>query len=133
MRAGRGEERLRGARAPVDEQRLARAVRQAHASDVADRPVRRDRAPEAQVDAVPTEQAQPCAEPVDLLVALQRGGPTTTRRSPRRLEPGLQVGDRAREGCRDHGEVPFVGVDVLRAVKRELDPAGILNPGILIP
>ncbi|WP_246383517.1 FAD-binding oxidoreductase [Nocardioides stalactiti] len=30
-------------------------------------------------------------------------------------------------------EIGQVGVDVLRAVKRELDPAGILNPGVLIP
>ncbi|WP_245993961.1 FAD-binding oxidoreductase [Nocardioides immobilis] len=30
-------------------------------------------------------------------------------------------------------EIGEVGVAVLRAVKRELDPAGILNPGVLIP
>lgn len=30
-------------------------------------------------------------------------------------------------------EIGDVGVAVLRAVKRELDPAGILNPGVLIP
>jgi alkyldihydroxyacetonephosphate synthase len=30
-------------------------------------------------------------------------------------------------------EVGETGVRVLRAVKRELDPAGILNPGVLIP
>ena len=30
-------------------------------------------------------------------------------------------------------EIGTVGVDILRAVKRELDPAGILNPGVLIP
>jgi alkyldihydroxyacetonephosphate synthase len=30
-------------------------------------------------------------------------------------------------------EIGEVGVGVLRAVKRELDPAGILNPGVLIP
>ncbi|TNM38668.1 FAD-binding oxidoreductase [Nocardioides albidus] len=30
-------------------------------------------------------------------------------------------------------EIGEVGVDVLRAVKRAVDPAGILNPGVLIP
>ncbi|KAA1415551.1 FAD-binding oxidoreductase [Nocardioides humilatus] len=30
-------------------------------------------------------------------------------------------------------EIGDLGVDVLRAVKRELDPTGILNPGVLIP
>ena len=30
-------------------------------------------------------------------------------------------------------EVGEVGVRVLRAVKAELDPAGILNPGVLVP
>ncbi len=30
-------------------------------------------------------------------------------------------------------EVGSLGVSVLRAVKRELDPAGIMNPGVLIP
>ncbi|MER7456731.1 FAD-binding oxidoreductase [Micromonospora sp. NPDC126480] len=30
-------------------------------------------------------------------------------------------------------EIGAVAVDLLRAVKRELDPAGILNPGILVP
>jgi alkyldihydroxyacetonephosphate synthase len=30
-------------------------------------------------------------------------------------------------------EIGEVGVDILRAIKRELDPAGILNPGVLIP
>ncbi|WP_235490250.1 FAD-linked oxidase C-terminal domain-containing protein, partial [Frankia sp. AvcI1] len=29
-------------------------------------------------------------------------------------------------------EIGGLGVDVLRAVKRTLDPAGILNPGILV-
>ena len=30
-------------------------------------------------------------------------------------------------------EVGDVGVRVLRAIKSELDPAGILNPGVLVP
>jgi alkyldihydroxyacetonephosphate synthase len=30
-------------------------------------------------------------------------------------------------------EVGAVGVEVLRAVKRSLDPAGVLNPGVLVP
>ena len=30
-------------------------------------------------------------------------------------------------------EIGEVGVRVLRAVKAELDPSGILNPGVLIP
>jgi alkyldihydroxyacetonephosphate synthase len=30
-------------------------------------------------------------------------------------------------------EVGSLGVGVLRAVKAQLDPAGILNPGVLIP
>jgi alkyldihydroxyacetonephosphate synthase len=30
-------------------------------------------------------------------------------------------------------EIGDLGVEVLRAVKRTLDPAGILNPGKLIP
>ena len=30
-------------------------------------------------------------------------------------------------------EIGDLGVDILRAVKDELDPAGILNPGKLIP
>ena len=30
-------------------------------------------------------------------------------------------------------EIGDVGVRALRAVKRELDPAGILNPGVLLP
>ncbi|MFD0594287.1 FAD-binding oxidoreductase [Catellatospora coxensis] len=29
-------------------------------------------------------------------------------------------------------EIGPLGVDVLRAVKRELDPAGVLNPGVLV-
>ena len=31
------------------------------------------------------------------------------------------------------GEVGELAVDVLRAIKAQLDPAGILNPGVLIP
>jgi alkyldihydroxyacetonephosphate synthase len=39
---------------------------------------------------------------------------------------------------RDHrpylaAEIGEVGVEVLRAVKHRLDPAGILNPGVLVP
>jgi alkyldihydroxyacetonephosphate synthase len=39
---------------------------------------------------------------------------------------------------RDHrdylaAEIGPVGVEVLRAVKRALDPAGVLNPGVLVP
>ena len=30
-------------------------------------------------------------------------------------------------------EIGDVGVSILRAVKAELDPTGVLNPGILIP
>jgi alkyldihydroxyacetonephosphate synthase len=30
-------------------------------------------------------------------------------------------------------EIGDIGVDVLRAVKRRLDPVGILNPGVLVP
>ena len=30
-------------------------------------------------------------------------------------------------------EIGEVGVRVLRAVKAELDPAGVLNPGVLVP
>jgi alkyldihydroxyacetonephosphate synthase len=30
-------------------------------------------------------------------------------------------------------EIGPLGVDVLRAIKDRLDPAGILNPGVLIP
>ena len=30
-------------------------------------------------------------------------------------------------------EIGAVGVRILRAVKAELDPAGILNPGVLVP
>ena len=30
-------------------------------------------------------------------------------------------------------EIGEVGVEVLRAVKKAVDPAGILNPGVLIP
>jgi alkyldihydroxyacetonephosphate synthase len=31
------------------------------------------------------------------------------------------------------GEIGPLGVDLLRAIKDRLDPAGILNPGVLIP
>jgi alkyldihydroxyacetonephosphate synthase len=31
------------------------------------------------------------------------------------------------------GEIGDLGLDVLRAIKSELDPAGILNPGKLLP
>ena len=41
------------------------------------------------------------------------------------------VGADHRPGMRD--EVGDLGVAVLRAVKATLDPAGILNPGKLIP
>jgi alkyldihydroxyacetonephosphate synthase len=39
---------------------------------------------------------------------------------------------------RDHrpylvDEIGQVGVEILRAVKQRLDPAGIMNPGVLIP
>jgi len=39
---------------------------------------------------------------------------------------------------RDHkawleGEIGAVGVDMLRALKADLDPTGVLNPGVLIP
>ncbi|MCB0895230.1 MAG: FAD-binding oxidoreductase, partial [Nocardioidaceae bacterium] len=30
-------------------------------------------------------------------------------------------------------EIGPVGVSVLRAVKADLDPAGILNPGVMVP
>jgi alkyldihydroxyacetonephosphate synthase len=39
---------------------------------------------------------------------------------------------------RDHrpyltDEIGAVGVEVLRAIKERLDPAGIMNPGVLVP
>ena len=46
------------------------------------------------------------------------------------------VAHRARPSTRtgrDEAETFEVGVRVLRAVKAELDPVGILNPGVLIP
>ena len=77
------------------------------------------------------------------MVAGQRGNPIEQWRKAKARRVGRDgahratithhhaVGSDHRPWMRD--EVGDLGVEVLRAVKATLDPAGILNPGKLIP
>ncbi len=138
---GRGREvRLGGGRAPVDEQALPRRVGEAHAAHVhRGGAVGEGHAAQAQVDAVALEQAQPAAEAVDLLVALERLGAAPARRAPGRVETLREVGHRVLEARGDRREVALVGVDQRRVglrgqprgqVEERLGPRVLVRGGV---
>ena len=103
---GRAEERLGGGGAPVDQQPPAGAVGQAEPSDVRwDGNRSHERMAEAQVEPVAAQGAQAGGEPVDLLVAVQRGLAVAAGRPARGVEAVGQLGGRLRQGLGDRREV----------------------------
>ena len=112
---GRTEERLRRGGAPVDQQPATRAVGKAKPPDVHRLGiVRADDAPEAQVQAEATQDAQPGGEPVHLQVPVQRRLARAAGRLAHGVEAAGQVGDRLLQALRDGREVPFVAADQRR-------------------
>ncbi|GAA1405545.1 hypothetical protein GCM10009639_52620 [Kitasatospora putterlickiae] len=110
----RGEERLGGGRAPVEQQPAALAVGQAEPADVHRRAaavraaVGRDDAAQAQVQAETAQRAQAAGQAVDLKVPVHRGPSGTAGRPPRDVETVGDLGDRPLQALRDGGEVPLV-------------------------
>ncbi len=108
---GGAEERLRGGRAPVDEQPAPGAVGQAEPADVDRLVVLADHPPQAQVEGEAAQGAHPRRQPVDLLVPLQRSLPHLRRRAARGVQAVREVGDRVLEALRDGREVRLVARD----------------------
>ena len=112
---GRSEERLSRGGAPVEQQSAARAVGEAEPPDVHGfGVVRPDHAPEAQVQAEATQDAQASGQPVDLHVPVHRLLAYATGRPALGIEAAGQVGDRLLKALRDGREVLLVAGDQRR-------------------
>ena len=108
----RSEERLSRGRAPVKQQPAARAVGEAKPPDVHGLGiVRADDAPEAQVQAETTQDAQAGAQPVDLHIPVHRRLAHAAWRPALGVKAAGQVGDRLLEALRDGREVLLVAGD----------------------
>ncbi len=115
VRVGRAEERLGGGRTPVEQQPTSGAVREAEPPDVHGiRAVCADHPSEAQVQAEPTQSAQPSGQPVDLHVPVHRLLADAAGSLALGLEAVGQGGDRLLEALRNGREVLFVGGDQRR-------------------
>ena len=112
---GRGEERLRRDRTPVDQQRAARTVPKAKPPDV-HRPgaARADHAPQAQIQAEAAQDTQPGGQPVDLHVPVHRRLPDPAGRPALGLETLRQPGDRLLQALPDRREMLLITGDQRR-------------------
>ena len=109
-------------------------VRESEASDVhGPGIIRADDVPEAEVEAVATQGAQPGGQPMDLHVPVHRRLAFAGRRLAGGIEAVGQVGDRLLEALRDGREVLLVagdqrrvglGGEVVRKVKRAAGSRG---------
>jgi hypothetical protein len=115
---GGAEERLRGGRAPVEQQAAAVVAGEPEASDVDRLACGGDGPAEAQVQAEAAQGAEAAGQPVDLPVAVGRGLAFEAPRAALLLADGGEavghLGDGLLQAGRDGGEVAFVVGDELR-------------------